>query len=110
MLKAKKALAVLQKVPLKLFSESRRGLTTVGGQEHLRPTDGAGVHTQASSVRVQAAENHKGFLHFEFLLLTSSSSACVSVLGVDGDDLPTPSTDQKNPVQAFHQDLQELHV
>lgn len=32
------------------------------------------------------------------------------VLRVDGNDLPTSSTDQQDTVQAVHQDLQELHI
>ena len=38
------------------------------------------------------------------------SAQLLPALGVDGDDLPAPSTHQKDAVQTFHQDLQELHV
>lgn len=34
----------------------------------------------------------------------------IMVLRVDGNDLPTSSTDQQDTVQAVHQDLQELHI
>lgn len=41
---------------------------------------------------------------------TKKNNWCFSVLRIDSNNLPTSSTNQQDTVEAFHQNLQKLHV